>query len=374
MKILNVIKRKIKWHFWPAAKNFPILSVYELTLYLLACAVCIGIYILINQVPYHKDTFNVELIHRAKGDSLSVPYMEISYYIPNSYTFEKNEGKGRIMFITTNKRIDNNKDSSNVYFSDTYFDIDKIYLYRNLETYKQTNNRDSLYNFFLSKIPDSLDAKQLPSVFYVKVSQENTLYKYILHFATKPWEGIAALPAYYAGGQLYEKDDCYISETMATSGAMMDINDAIAGVLSRPSWYSPFDISQSYFNIRINSPQPGGIKGGRLSFYFEGAADFSKMYPEPDDITMNSIHFVDPVKIQEIKLNGLLFHVKFPELENIQDVRIFFVSATIGGLIIIFITFFILSSYRVLFKKKLKEQHQIAELQNYGDRFSDTQK
>ena len=58
----------------------------------------------------------------------------------------------------------------------------------------------------------------------------------------------------------------------------------------------------------------------------------SKFLPEPDEVTMHSIRYTDPAKITQIGINGLRTYVSFPNLENVQALRIFVVAGVVGAL------------------------------------------
>lgn len=126
------------------------------------------------------------------------------------------------------------------------------------------------------------------------------------------------------------------------------------GFSENPSWFRLEDISQAYYNISLDSWVIDSIK---LRFEFIGATEFSKMQPVPDKITMSSIEFSDPVKILDIKLNGLKFHAKFTELENKQYIRMFVVTALLSGMIMIFIALFFSGIIKYVIHQREKRQH-----------------
>ena len=71
----------------------------------------------------------------------------------------------------------------------------------------------------------------------------------------------------------------------------------------------------------------------RLSFDYTASTNFSAMFPKPDTIDVSRIVFVDSLKIDYIKKNGLKFHVHFPDYENLQEIRLFLVTLLLGGLL-----------------------------------------
>lgn len=58
----------------------------------------------------------------------------------------------------------------------------------------------------------------------------------------------------------------------------------------------------------------------------------SKFLPEPDEVTMHSIRYTDPAKIEWIGAKGLRTYVSFPNLENVQALRIFVIAGIVGAL------------------------------------------
>lgn len=78
------------------------------------------------------------------------------------------------------------------------------------------------------------------------------------------------------------------------------------------------------------------INVSSLSFDYIGPAEFSDMYPEPDRREVSKIVFTDSTKLNHIVENGLRFHVKFPDMENVQQMRMFVVTLVLGGLLGLF--------------------------------------
>ena len=112
-----------------------------------------------------------------------------------------------------------------------------------------------------------------------------------------------------------------------------------------PRFFDRHDISQGWFNFTLNTSNIDSIN---LTINFGGATDFYPMKIEPDEIGSNYIKYTDQVKLLKIRAEGLTFYAKFKEMENIQTIRCFGVTALISGLIIIILTFFILGLYRTL--------------------------
>ena len=98
--------------------------------------------------------------------------------------------------------------------------------------------------------------------------------------------------------------------------------------------FSYHDISQSNYYITLNFPSYKNYDG--LKINFGGATDFSPMYPTPDRVDMSSIFYNDVEKLKIIAERGLMFNAKFRELENLQMIRLFFITTLLGFLIGLF--------------------------------------
>ena len=92
--------------------------------------------------------------------------------------------------------------------------------------------------------------------------------------------------------------------------------------------FSLSDISQSDYHICIRLPQK--VAEQKVNFDFGGATEFSEMQPEPDGKTMTGFYYTDRLKINQLDEKGLWFHAKFHQLENIQMIRLFFITTLLG--------------------------------------------
>lgn len=70
----------------------------------------------------------------------------------------------------------------------------------------------------------------------------------------------------------------------------------------------------------------------KLDIDYKGAAEFGILLPQPDSMTISSIHYHTSEKINQIAKNGLKYQVRFTELENMQEIRIFFATMVLAGL------------------------------------------
>lgn len=106
----------------------------------------------------------------------------------------------------------------------------------------------------------------------------------------------------------------------------------------RTDYFSPSyiwtaeDISRAVEILSFRGLMDNNINLKLLSFDYIGPADFSEMDPEPDQKDISKITFTNKEKLDKIKRKGIRFHVKFPDMENIQQIRMFIVTLILGGL------------------------------------------
>lgn len=74
----------------------------------------------------------------------------------------------------------------------------------------------------------------------------------------------------------------------------------------------------------------------KLDIDYKGAAEFGLLLPKPDSMSISSIHYYTTEKINQIVKDGLKYQVRFPELENMQEIRIFFATMVLAGLLGVF--------------------------------------
>ena len=121
-----------------------------------------------------------------------------------------------------------------------------------------------------------------------------------------------------------------ISDTLSSHEFHMPTSSALTSY----SIFNYHDISQSNYLIRLDLPSYKN--GDALKINFGGATEFSPMYPTPDRIEMSSIIYTDTEKLKIISEQGLRFNAKFKELENLQMIRLFFITTILGFLIGLF--------------------------------------
>lgn len=137
--------------------------------------------------------------------------------------------------------------------------------------------------------------------------------------------------------------------------------------MEAPSWLRLEDISQAYVDLKINSFTVDSIV---LCMDFVGVTDFSNMEPSPDSIGMSKIIFSDPIKIFKIRADGLKFHAKFRELENIQEIRVFTVTTVMSAFTLALVIFVISAFLKIRNKLKRKleqEKASVKTIMYYGN-------
>ena len=109
----------------------------------------------------------------------------------------------------------------------------------------------------------------------------------------------------------------------------------------RPSvWLTAEDISKLVEVIELgHSKRENDEYAGAWAFTnsitidYVGPSEFSEnITPEPDEKTLTYIRYTDKDKIEKIGREGLRYHVRFPDMENIQEARIFILSGLLTGL------------------------------------------
>ncbi|MBR1505449.1 MAG: hypothetical protein IJ614_05010 [Prevotella sp.] len=377
------------WHIFPLPEDRVIESVYEIVLYLFLLFGCCFLYDRFNKIDYRNILVEAECLDnhfKVYGDSLisRTPTLDVEYKIPmtNVDTIKsKYAGKNLILSFSYLCESCNPIDSLFIDFysvtdslrnqikvngeNDVVNNIrDKYKLrykdYRNLkslltnyETYRVSN--DSLRAVYdsISSL-ETREPKNKPLFYYdckhnIINKSQFTKYHIIkeeggallgdngIGLATGYWK------SYLSNNYLGQKG--FVSETASS----IIIKDEKGISLGSPKWYVLYDISQAYYDIRLNV---NTIEAITLEFNFLGATKFSNMIPEPDEITMSSIKFYNPIKIMNIKSNGLKFHAKFVELEGRQNFRLFCLSALMSALTTIILVFMVLALFKLSRYKK----------------------
>lgn len=109
------------------------------------------------------------------------------------------------------------------------------------------------------------------------------------------------------------------------------------------------DVSKLVEILRIPSSSHSFVKS--ITIDYRCPTEFGVLVPEPDERTMSSIRYTDSLKILKIAVDGLEYHVKFPDMENIQEVRLFGLTAIITILLSVFASLLYKLFTRYILKK-----------------------
>ena len=403
------LKKWFTWHVFPP-KDALILSVYEFLFFSFLFAICVFFYLKCNEVPFIEEDIHVECIdNRNIGDRNGNDYLKPTAYIIYTMPCSKvEEVRNEILYLSEKDKNVRNlivnfsynlfwKDSVGNYdigfrLRDNYVRFNKIadslvaaghesfrdhekYFYN--QVFPENKNYRKLYPNGKNKSIDqyyeafewyannnNISLNKSEPVYYYKASQtirKKALSKFynmiganqnsdqwIVEDSSKtsflgteiPYVNIYQIKT---EDKLYQQG--YVSGVTAPS---IEIKDPHEIALGDPGWFTMEDISQAYYKFNLKSETIDSIY---LRIDFVGSTNFSLITPEPDVITMSSIAYDNPEKIKIIKEKGLFFHVKFSELENRQNVRMFFLTAIMSALFTIFIIFVVLALYKLAIRK-----------------------
>lgn len=95
------------------------------------------------------------------------------------------------------------------------------------------------------------------------------------------------------------------------------------------------DVAKSHLRINVNIPY--SVKINTLSFTTKAPSEFlENLSPSPDSIAINGIFYNDSTKLEWIRQSGLELHVRYPDLEDVQDAKIFLITTILAILLAIF--------------------------------------
>ena len=134
--------------------------------------------------------------------------------------------------------------------------------------------------------------------------------------------------SYLKKGDNWGKDYSSYAGILLTKsgGGHIDIPDKFNNGF--PNVFKLKDISQSYYRIKVHSNTIDSIA---LHVDFVGVANFSKFEDEPNKMSMCSFDYSDFQRYPV--LSEVTFHVSFPETQNLQVIRCFFLTALMTLLI-----------------------------------------
>lgn len=394
------MKRNINWGFYPES---PIKthSVIEIILVIVIFVGCLRLFIQWYRVPEREIVINVEDLDKKYTNQLlpgsdfnpESKYCNIYYNELQTFDESKTDSSKEDLIIHFHK--------FKPYFK--YNDLRSSYIM--LDRFKRDvnkfqddfefKNQQALSNFLLENVGKedaqylednkddfvAIEAKYIdslrtfcynnfikegcPSVDYIKYSRKEKYGKY----STKTSDFKTSSASYSRTGACEEGDWCEIYRLFSLQSYYSH------KVYSNNSWYHFFnpsahteipniitgwDISQSYYKFKVKSIT---VDSMNIKIDFKGASEFSRIFPEPDEIGFSYISYSDPQKISLLKQDGIEFLVKFKELEGVQQIRLFAMTGIMGGLFTVLIFFIFLyptkifRQYKVI-RSQMEEEKQ----------------
>ena len=397
------------WSMFPSPEDAKVRSFFEIAVCVIAFFLCMQLYYDWNRLPVHSDEIDVACLAYNPPDNQEwYPVANIVYRMNMSNVLHKNEKGGLKAYFNESWKISNSYDSIESK-ERTAGEVNDSIILSTLrwKLIKQKNKVLSLWNQHKSFKEDSLEYEKIAlraareGLFFWNIGEikrqqdllkedcfsrvrrirnnQNPLMRYftdpnsnmdamyyvrassrwsIQNYPDKPKEEKcqydtrggniigAKITKWFMKGNTFIKDFFVIKTSQEQS--MFTSLSFDENPMHKPKITSSFDISQSYFLIRF---RPLDIDSIRLTFDFVGATDFSRVDPEPDVITMSSITYSNPDKIEKISKNGLRFHAHFKELENVQSFRLFGLAALFSALIAMFVANFILAIAKWMIKR-----------------------
>lgn len=375
-----------KWNIFPKDGQPPTQSLFEIVIYLLFIILLCVLFVKCNKIPeynvsYEFDTLNnfrylsndntndsVYYLHFQRANIITdIPMSKLKSLDKeslSSFHFVINDDSIRILrsdidlfFNMVNtfsddwnfrfrNAIRNTRDSA--IYDKKGFD----YLFYGFEYSTNDSSLIKKLNYFEENSTYFNQDKSLHS-YYVKITSKvisnSPLYFYLTQGRSKEIDEVQGLMYYYFEKS---KDISGIIENYRQS-SYSGVNAELSWGYNKenirifptesPTWFDFFDISQARYNLNFNTTTIDSLS---LKIDFHAATDFYTLDIKPDEIGSNYIIFSDPQKIKHIKWNGLTIYAKFKELENIQMIRVFGITAILSGLLIILLTFLILGTYR----------------------------
>lgn len=381
------MKKNINWGIFPE-EPIKIQSLVEVTIYILIFILCFYLYNKWYDVPQRNVFVKVENLGIKDSSTITNKYCNLYYTLPMTKDQSiiddriKKYGKEAMSTIRANFYY-YEPHHLHKFLRPTHAIYDSIRTdYRLLNDDFEFKTEESTYHFyarldstkayaiehysFLLRELVNKEVDSLINVFNEKVSIPKGYSMHYVYSELK-YDGLNVKDAYETSDTMFKRsgkiNGNLFSEYFGASNTnffyynlSLFPEDNIFGYIKShnpfyartpseiPSFFAREDISQAYINLRVESITIDSIN---LKLNFIGATEFSRMTPEPDEIGLSYIEFRDPKKIAQIRLNGLTFLAKFKDLEGIQQIRLFTVTAIMSGLFTIFIVFIILYVYKI---------------------------
>lgn len=342
--LISKIQGLLTWHLFPKSEDLKLKSALECLFYLVVTGSLLSLFYFWNKVPDRKVYIAVSKLQDKSKDSHLVQDSAtafITFYMPKTtvrtsrnaaeinFTYStryklKDSLANRKQFIWPSPKYNLSKEDSVI------LDIIRIEKNRDLlGKLKSSYPQASDYNIYFNAVAH--DQNPLNSF-----DRKEVEYAYLLKDETGKANGTSF--CYIKGNST--SNLAYRCEDVAFKEAVDGYSINAPGALAKPAWYNFEDISQSYYNIRLLCSDLDSVV---FTMDFEGAVEFSNMYPEPDITGMHFIRFKDKSKILYIIKHGLVFHAKFKELENMQTIRMFAVTAILGGIAVVYVGLFFIA-------------------------------
>ena len=341
--LISKIQGLLTWHLFPKSEDLKLKSALECLFYLVVTCSLLSLFYYWNKVPNRKIYIAVSKLQDKSIDPHLVQDSAAAFitcYMPKT-TVRTSRNAAAIIFSysTRYKWKDSLANRKQFIWPSPKYNLSKEDSVI-LDIISIEKNRD-----LLGKLKSSYPQVSDYNIYYNAVANDqNPLNSFDTKEREYPYPlkneaGEKTGEFCYVRGN-YTSSLSYRCEDFAFKEADDEYSFNSYGALAKPSWYKFEDISQSYYNIRLLCSNLDSLV---LTMDFEGAVEFSNMYPEPDDIGMSFISFYDKSKILYIIKHGLVFHAKFKELENMQTIRMFAVTAILGGIAVVYVGLFFIA-------------------------------
>ena len=373
------ILKKIKSLNWiPAPRpltELSIISVLELLCYIGVFVLTILLYQRWTDVTERKIDIECESLHPSPGNIVSSSKGDTGYL----YRDENNLGCKICIDIPFSK-VDT------IGYSGNYL----------LEIFEQSNKNNRLSSIYESRyfdqvlnpfidVTDTLDCLNRwgHRLFYNKITTTFDNYRrWHLHnmrkdveFVTSSTDTSLIAPVIHTHNRKNWNKFTYTYEVLLPELKGIELcHGEEHGVMSKPSWYDKYDVSQFYFKVNVKSRSVSNIN---LNFKIRGANNYTFIEEKPDSLVGQQLYYSftnDSLKrdSDDFLINRtILIHVQSKELEILQQSRIFGVTALLSALITVFLAFLIIWICRLVYKrwnKKLVKKQEKLEIDNSDER------
>ena len=323
--------------------------------------VCVYVYVCWNRIPVREHYFQIE--HFMTNDTTRHPYAHICLNMNYGSTIDKQlprADKAFNSFIlgTTSENLGKRRP-----FHSTFVKL--VYLlgqdmYNELIDSCKTHGVDEDFSdlFYVSEM-QSVDDGYMREDHTISINNKNAIIFGVNDdkiFNSELYNRLGCTiqkNSYYKKGDNWGKDYSSYAGILLTKsgGGDIDIPDKVNNGF--PNVFKLKDISQSYYRIKVHSNTIDSIA---LYVDFVGAANFSKFEYEPNKMSMCSFGYFDFQRYPI--LSEVTFYVSFPETQNLQVIRCFFLTV----LMTLLITFALKSLgsivYDVYIRRKSKNNNK----------------